>query len=87
MRFVALLVVVAIIYVAYTRRGPVTSTSNAMKEADAVTQTSRPNPPTYYPPAAPQAAQPAPQSSGLRAPIDRTHAVMDQVKQRAAEPF
>jgi hypothetical protein len=84
MRFVALLVVVAIIYVAYTRRGPVSSTAEAMKEADAVGQTTKPNPPTYYPPAA---QQPAPQSSGLRAPIDRTHAVLDQVKQRAAEPF
>lgn len=87
MRYVALLVVIAIIYVAWSRRGPVTSVDKAMKEADAVTQTTpQRNPPTVYPPTA-QPAQPAQQSSGLRAPIDRTRAVMDQVKQRAAEPF
>lgn len=58
-----------------------------MKEADAVTETTpqRKNV-TVYPPAA-KPAQPSPQTSGLRAPIDRTRAVMDQVKQRAAEPF
>jgi len=52
-----------------------------MKEADAVTQTTPLRNATAVAPA------PAQPSSGLRAPIDRTHAVMDQVRQRAAEPF
>jgi hypothetical protein len=78
MRFVALLVVVAIIYVAWSRRSPVASTAEAMKEADAVAGPT-PAMKTYYPPT----AAPAPAtSSGLRAPIDRTRAVLDQAKQR-----
>ncbi len=90
MRFIALLIVVAIIYLAWSRRGPVTSVDNAMKEADAVAETAPArNPATVYPPKAKtaQPAQPAQPSSGLRRPIDRTRAVMDQVQQRAAEPF
>lgn len=76
--------VVAIIYVVWSRRGPETSFTKAMKEADAVTAPATPHSPaTVYPPT----AQPAQQTSGLRAPIDRTRAVMDQVNQRAAEPF
>jgi hypothetical protein len=83
MRYVALLIVVAIIYFAWSRRGPVTSVDSAMKEADAVAATATPYPATVYPPAQPaQTGQP---SSGLRRPIDRTRAVMDQVNQRAAE--
>lgn len=87
MRFVALLVVLAIIYVAWSRRGPVTSVDEAMKEADAVAEATPRHPPTAFPPKAAAAASPGQPSSGLRRPIDRTRAVMDQVQQRAAEPF
>lgn len=78
MRFLSLLVVVAIIYVVVSKRnGPASSTEKAMKEADAVMAT--PYPPTYIAP-----TQPAPSSGGLRAPIDRTHSVLDQVKKNNA---
>lgn len=87
MRLIALLIVIAIIYVAWSRRGLDSFVSKAMKEADAVEPAATPrNPPTVYPPAAQPAAQAQP-SSGLRRPIDRTRAVMEQVQQRAAEPF
>jgi hypothetical protein len=81
MRFVAIIVVLAIIYIVFTRMGPVTSVSEAMKEADAVE-------PVVAPTATPWAAtkaQPARQSSGLRRPLDRTRAVLKQVRQRNRE--
>ena len=77
MRIVSLLVVVAIIYVVMARRGagPMSSTQQAMKEADAVMAT--PAGGTAQAPAAPPAA-----NSGMRAPIDRTRSVLEQVKKR-----
>ena len=81
MRFVALLIVVAIIYLVLTHhKGPSGSVSDAMKEANAVTQPAAAS--TTATPAA--SAQPAQQSqtTSLRAPIDRTRQVLGQVKQR-----
>ena len=80
MRLIGLLIVVAIIYIVISRRGPMNSTQQAMKEADAVMATPTP-PGTYYPPTA-QPAQPAATSSGLRAPLDRTRSVLGDVKKR-----
>jgi hypothetical protein len=72
--------VLAIIYLVMTRRGPATSVDKAMQEADAVTQTATPWPKTVLPPAT--AAPATASSGGLRAPIDRTRAVLNQVKGR-----
>lgn len=81
MRLIALLIVVAIIYLVITRHGPMNSTEQAMKEADAVMGTPTPAMATQYPPTA-QPAQPAASSSGLRAPLDRTRSVLGDVKKR-----
>ncbi len=77
MRFISLFVVIAIIYVAYSRRvqdsGPKSRVAEATAEADKIL------PPQPQQPAAAQ------QSSGLRAPLDRTRKVMDLVKGRNGE--
>jgi hypothetical protein len=80
MRVVAILIVVAIVYLVLARRSPVSTAVEAMKESEAVSLSSGPRP-AAAPPTAPAPTAPA-ASSGLRAPIDRTHAVLDQVKQR-----
>ena len=77
MRFISLFVVIAIIYVAYSRRvqdgGPKSRVTEAMAEADKVM------------PLQPQPPAAAPQSNGLRAPMDRTRKVMELVKERNGE--
>jgi hypothetical protein len=78
MRFVALLIVIAIICLVLTHRGPVSSVPEAMREADAVTHPAA----TTAAPGPTATVQPAPQSAGLRAPLDRTRAVLGQIKQR-----
>ena len=78
MRLVALLVVVAIIYLASERQELFNfGTSKAVREADAVLPVSTPYPQTAYP----GSRAPA-QESGVRAPVTRTRKVMDQVKDR-----
>ena len=77
MRFISLLVVVAIIYVAYSRRvqdvGPKSRVSEAIAEADKVMPLQPPQPAA------------APQGGGLRTPVDRTRKVMELVKARNGE--
>jgi hypothetical protein len=71
MRYLALLAVVAVIYFVLARRSPVTEVKEAMAqtaEVQPLTQGSR-----DVVPAA---------SNSLKRPIDRTHAVLDQVKTR-----
>ncbi len=76
MRIVAIIVVLAIVYLVYGRNGdkqtPQSRIADAQREAAAVQ---------------PQTAQaPAPQpGSSVRAPIDRTRQVLDLVKQRNGE--
>ncbi len=72
MRIVAIVVVLAIVYYIYGRNGDKTSLQNRVAEAQAEAAKVMP---------APQAAQPPPTNS-LRAPMDRTRQVLDQVKQR-----
>jgi hypothetical protein len=79
MRFVALLVVVAIIYAVWSHRVRTGSVTEAMKEADAVAAQPVAQATTIRPAAS---AQPASSPSGLRAPMDRTRAVLNQVRQR-----
>jgi hypothetical protein len=79
MRVVAILMVVAVVYLILSRNSPVGTAVEAVKEADAVALSTGPKaPPTAMPPA----TAAAPSSSGLRSPIDRTHSALDQVKQR-----
>jgi hypothetical protein len=78
MRFLALIIVIAIIYLVLKHHGPTSSVPEAMREADAVTQTT----PAPTPASPTATAQPAQPTSGLRRPLDRTRNVLDQVKQR-----
>jgi hypothetical protein len=71
MRFIAVLAVLAVIYLLLTRRSPVESAKEAAAQTEAIAPTPRP--------AAPAAA-PAP--TALRRPVARTRDVLDQVKQR-----
>ena len=77
MRFISLFVVIAIIYFAYSRRvqdsGPNSRVAEAMAEADKI-----------LPPQPPPTVA-APQGSGLRAPMDRTRKVLNQVSGRNSE--
>ena len=70
MRIVGIVVVLAIVYYIYGRNGDKTSLQNRVAEAQAepaqVTPMSPPTQPT----------------NSLRAPMDRTRQVLDQVKQR-----
>jgi hypothetical protein len=78
MRFLALIVVVAIVYVAYGRAGKSNTPQNRVNAAQReVAQVMQQTPPPQQ--AAPPPAQP---NGGLRAPIDRTRAVMEMVKGR-----
>lgn len=85
MRIVALLIVVAIVYLVIARRSPVAPAVDLgeAKENAPVAASTQPNR-TVYPPAAAKApaGQPAQPSSGLRQPLDRTRSVLDQVKGR-----
>ncbi len=73
MRIVAIVVVLAIVYYIYGRAGDKTSPQNRVAEAQAEAAQVMP---------APQAAQPPPPTNSLRAPMDRTRQVLEQVKQR-----
>ena len=75
MRIVALIIVVAIVYLVYGRNGEKQSPQSRIAEAQREAAAVQPN--------APQT--PAAQSGSLRAPIDRTRQVLDLVKQRNAE--
>ncbi len=70
MRIVGIVVVLAIVYYIYGRNGDKTSLQNRVAEAQAeAAQVTPMSPPT----------QP---TNSLRAPMDRTRQVLDQVKQR-----
>jgi len=77
MRIVAIVVVLAIVYYIYGRNGDKTSLQNRVAEAQDEAAKVMPAPQATQP----QAAQPPPTNS-LRAPMDRTRQVLDQVKQR-----
>lgn len=70
MRIVAIVVVLAIVYYIYGRNGDKTSPQNRVAEAQ--TEAAQVMP----------AAQPAQPTNSIRAPMDRTRQVLQQVKQR-----
>jgi hypothetical protein len=82
MRLIALVAVVAIIYSVYGKKKDTKGTNARIGAAQAEAAKVIP---AQQPPAIQQAAAapaPAAQSGGLRAPIDRTRAALDLVKER-----
>jgi hypothetical protein len=71
MRFIAILVVLGIVYAVFTRNSPEKSVTEAVAQAEAVA----PAPAAATPPAAPM-------PTALRRPIARTQEVLGQVQQR-----
>ena len=78
MRFVALLVAMAIVCLLVLKRAQPSQVAEAMSEADAVVA-----PTTAVATATPSA--PAQGGPSLRAPLDRTRAVLGQVKKQNSE--
>jgi hypothetical protein len=76
MKFVALLIGMAIIAILVVKRAQPSQVSEAMREADAVVQ------PAAVASATPQPGTASSSPTGLRAPLDRTRSVLSQVKQR-----
>jgi len=88
MKYLALLAVLVVIYMVFLKASPVNSVKEAMDqtEMNSLSTGAKPGPTatataTTTTPGAPT---PAPQknSTGLRAPITRTHAALDAVKAR-----
>ena len=71
MKYLFLLATVAIVYFVLARNTPVNSVKEAMTQSEAAPLITGPRDPA--PPAA---------TSSLKAPLDRTHAVLEQVKAR-----
>ena len=71
MKYLFLLATVAVVYFILARNTPVHSVKEAVIQTEVVPLTTGPREPA--PPAA---------TSSLKAPLDRTHAVLEQVKQR-----
>ena len=71
MKYLFLLAVVAVVYFVLARNTPVSSVTEAITASEAAPLTTGPREP-----AAPAA------TSALKAPLDRTHAALDQVRQR-----
>ena len=71
MKYLFLLAIIAIVYFVLARNTPVNSVKEAITQSEAAPLTTGPREP-----AAPAA------SSSLKAPLDRTHAVLEQVKAR-----
>jgi hypothetical protein len=69
MKYVALLAAVAIAYFVLARHAPVVAVTEAVTQPEAAPLTQGPR-------------EPAAPSNPLKAPLDRTHAVLDQVRQR-----
>ena len=71
MKYLFLLAAVAVVYLVLARNSPVAAVQEAVAASEAAPLTTGPREP-----AAPAA------TSGLKAPLDRTHAVLEQVKAR-----
>jgi len=83
MKFVGILVAMAIICLLVVKRAQPSQVAEAMREADAVVQPVTSPSPAHATPVARTSGLSANQSpTGLRAPLDRTRAVLNQVKQR-----
>jgi|GEM_PF-959414 len=86
MRFVGLIVVVAIVYVCFykgtDKQSPAAKVEEAQKEANAVEPVTPVSTTTASRPAPPPASS---GTNSLKAPIDRTRAVLEKVKERNEE--
>ena len=71
MKYLFLLAAVAVVYFVLARNSPVAAVQEAVTASEAAPLSTGPREP-----AAPAA------TSALKAPLDRTHAVLEQVKQR-----
>ena len=71
MKYLFLLAAVAVVYFVLARNSPVTAVQEAVTASEAAPLTTGPREPA--PPAA---------TSSLKAPLDRTHTVLEQVKAR-----
>ena len=71
MKYLFLLAAVAVVYFVLARNSPVTAVTEAVTASEAAPLTTGPREP-----AAPAA------TSSLKAPLDRTHTVLEQVKAR-----
>ena len=71
MKYLFLLAAVAVVYLVLARNSPVAAVQEAVTASEAAPLTTGPREP-----AAPAA------TSSLKAPLDRTHAVLEQVKAR-----
>jgi hypothetical protein len=80
MRLIGIIIVVAIIYIAYGKQNQQGGTNSRV--AAAQSEAAKVIPVQPQPQAQQPAPAPAPQGGGVRAPIDRTRAVMDLVKSR-----
>lgn len=77
MKYVSLLLGVALIYFIFVKSSPVAEVTKEVTSAEAAPLTTGPRETNAASPSAPSAAHTA-----LKQPLDRTRAVLDQVKQR-----
>ena len=77
MKYVSLLLGVALIYYIFVRSSPVSEVSKEITASEAAPLTSGPRETNAASPSAPAQAH-----TSLKQPIDRTRTVLDQVKQR-----
>jgi hypothetical protein len=71
MKYLAVLAVLVVIYLVLARESPVAEVTEAVAQSEAAPLTQGPRDPA-----------PATGGSALKRPIDRTHAVLEQVKAR-----
>jgi hypothetical protein len=86
MKYLALLAVLVVIYMVFLKASPVNSVKEAMDqtEMNSLSTGAKPGPTATAATMTPGAPTPAAQknTTGLRAPITRTHAALDAVKAR-----
>lgn len=83
MKYLALLAVLVVIYMVFLRASPVNSVKEAMDQTEMNSLSTGPRAAATAPATARGPAPAAtPNTTGLRAPITRTHAALDAVKAR-----
>jgi hypothetical protein len=84
MKYLALLAVLVVIYMVFLRASPVNSVKEAMDQTEMNALSTGPRAAATAPATVrgPAPAAATPNTTGLRAPITRTHAALDAVKAR-----
>jgi hypothetical protein len=84
MKYLALLAVLVVIYMVFLRASPMNSVKEAMDQTEMTTLSTGPKAAPAPATTATSTSAPAPakNTTGLRAPITRTHAALDAVKAR-----